>query len=110
METGAFGWGFQDKIQPILDEYDRQIENIRRNGAEGQLARMQAQDDALGINAGGNELAYGGTPMPMAGSNQQGGSWYQFISSDNPGRGAPSSGSNVSGAADSPNRSKLFGA
>lgn len=47
METGAFGWGFQDKIQPILDEYDRQIETIRRNGAEGQLARMQAGDDAM---------------------------------------------------------------
>jgi hypothetical protein len=47
METGAFGWKFQDQIQPILDAYDRQSEDIRRNGAEGQLARMQAVDDAM---------------------------------------------------------------
>ncbi len=52
METGAFGWKFDDEIQPVLDEYDRQIANIRLNGAEGQLPRMQAQDEAPGVAAG----------------------------------------------------------
>lgn len=47
METGAFGWGFEDQIRPILDAYDRQMEDIKRNGAEGQLARMQAEEDAM---------------------------------------------------------------
>jgi len=36
METGAFGWKFHDEIQPVLDGYDRQMEDIKRNGAEGQ--------------------------------------------------------------------------
>jgi hypothetical protein len=51
-------------MQPVLDDYDRQIEDIRRNGAEGQLARMQAQDDPLGI-AAGNAM---GAVMPRSGS------------------------------------------
>ncbi len=41
MKTGAFGWKFHDEIQPVLNEYDRWIADIRLNGAEGQLARMQ---------------------------------------------------------------------
>lgn len=51
METGAFGWKFQDQIQPILDDYDRRINDIRLNGVEGQLARMQAVGDAMANSA-----------------------------------------------------------
>ena len=51
METGAFGWKFQDQIQPILDDYDRRLNDIRLNGVEGQLARMQAVDDAMANSA-----------------------------------------------------------
>lgn len=39
--------------------------DIKRNGAEGQLAQMQAQEDALGITTG--EVA--GTAVPRAGDD-----------------------------------------
>jgi len=71
METGALGWAFQDQIQPILDEYDRQMADIRLNGAEGQLARMQAQNDADAARGG----ISGAPAMLPTGANQQDGSW-----------------------------------
>jgi len=52
METGAFGWGFKDSIQPVLDVYDRRINDVLANGAHGALARAQATNDAL---AGGDQ-------------------------------------------------------
>lgn len=55
METGAFGWKFQDQIQPLLDDYDRQIDDIRLNGAEGQLARMQVMNGS-GSDRGATDL------------------------------------------------------
>jgi len=45
MEKGAFGWAFQDQIQPLLDDYDRQINDILSNGVHGELARMQVMND-----------------------------------------------------------------
>jgi hypothetical protein len=58
METGALGWGFQDQIQPTLNDYDRQISDVRLNGVEGQLARMQVMN--------GNDSGRGATDMPSA--------------------------------------------
>lgn len=48
MKFGLFGGGWQDyhdtHVKPVLDELDRQIDDIRVNGAEGQLARVQELD------------------------------------------------------------------
>jgi len=55
METGAFGWKFQDQIQSLLDAHDRQIDDIRLNGAEGQLARMQITDGS-GSDKGATDM------------------------------------------------------
>jgi hypothetical protein len=57
-EFGLFGGGwrnYHDKnIKPVLDDLDRQMSDIRINGAEGQLARMQALDDAI-ADSGANQ-------------------------------------------------------
>ena len=92
METGAFGWGFQDKIQPLLDDYDRQIDDIRFNGAEAQWARMQAMNvaDGAGIRADG-------TPAVLAGdANQQDGSWHNLVGDGSTAGGTPDSGFGIS--------------
>lgn len=107
-EFGLFGGGWQDyhdkNIKPVLDDLDRQMSDIRINGAEGQLARMQAQDDA-GIGSGG---AYGAAMLPV-GANQQDGAWYNPFGAGN----IEGNASNVDPYAAVPayttNRSKLFG-
>jgi len=86
METGAFGWKFQDEIQPILDAYDRQSKDIRRNGAEGRLARMQAMDDAMANSGVRQEETMGSLPYGVA---RQPGQTAFFVS--DPGTGVPGS-------------------
>jgi len=75
-EFGLFGGGWQDyrdrNIKPVLDELDRRIADIQVNGMEGQLARMQAQDVALGVASGkmvGTAVPRGGDSVliPLAG-------------------------------------------
>ena len=94
METGAIGWKFQDEMLPVLDGYDRQMEDIKRNGAEGQLARMQAHDDVRAA-----------ATLP-AGANQPDGSWY------NPFGGIPDNASQsvpyIPVSTDAADRRKLF--
>ena len=52
MKTGLFGGDWEDFIQPVNDYFDNAINQIQSQGAHGELARMQAMDDALGVNAG----------------------------------------------------------
>ena len=51
MKTGPFGGDWEDFIQPVNDYFDNAINQIQSLGAHGELARMQAMDDALGANA-----------------------------------------------------------
>jgi hypothetical protein len=41
-------------IRPVLNELERQIDDVHLNGSVGQLARLQVQDDA---NAAGGRIS-----------------------------------------------------
>jgi len=114
LRAGLFGGGWEDYhdkyVKPVLDDLDRQISDIRINGVEGQLARMQAQDDALEAAAGGvSGQAYRDTSMLPIGSNRQDGSWYNFPGAANIDSNTSSPGSSASAPTDISNKSKLFG-
>jgi hypothetical protein len=51
-EFGLIGGGWQDyhdkQIKPLLDQIDQQMRGILASGAHGEIAQMQAHDDALG--------------------------------------------------------------
>lgn len=56
-EFGLVGSGWQDyhdqQIQPLLDQYNQQMNDILANGAHGAIAQMQMEDDAGGAGSGG---------------------------------------------------------
>lgn len=67
METGAFGWGFKDYIQPVMDDYNRRINDILSNGVHAEIARMQAPDQvAFPVS----ESGAGAVGMPSFGSRE----------------------------------------
>ncbi|MBS0281505.1 MAG: hypothetical protein JSR25_10115 [Proteobacteria bacterium] len=67
METGAFGWGFKDYIQPVMDDYDRRINDILSNGVHAEIAWMQAHDQvAFPVS----ESGAGAVGMPSFGSRE----------------------------------------
>jgi hypothetical protein len=114
LKSGLFGGGWEDYhdkyVKPVLDDLDRQISDIRINGVEGQLARAQAQDDALGAAAGGvSGQAYRDTSMLPIGSTRQDGSWYNFPGAGNLDNNTSGPSASASAPADISNKSKLFG-
>ncbi|MES2294031.1 MAG: hypothetical protein V4527_12090 [Pseudomonadota bacterium] len=72
MKTGLFGGDWEDFIQPVNDYFDNAIAAIQSGGAHAAIARMQAEDDALGANAGnGAENAEPGLAAFSGGEGQQ---------------------------------------
>jgi hypothetical protein len=57
MKRALFGGDYDDYhdayIKPVLDFYQRQIDDIQSSGMHGELARRQAMDDAMGDQAQG---------------------------------------------------------
>jgi len=103
-----FGGGWQDyrdtHVQPVLDDLDRQINDIRINGVEGQLAQLQAQDDASAVGGGTSSAL----AMLPAGVNQRDGSWYSPFGAGSLGGNTANPGSYASKLADTTDKSKLF--